>query len=74
MPPVRTGHNEFVYYTQRAYELLFKLAFAGAEASSKNYLIVKTPVTVPVQNFMSTGRLLNLFCGGAIGSEKKFLS
>jgi uracil phosphoribosyltransferase len=48
---VRTGGQEFVYYIQRAYELLFKLAFAGAEASSKNYLIVKTPVTVPVQNF-----------------------
>ncbi len=48
---VRTGGQEFVYYIQRAYELLFKLAYAGAEASSKNYLIVKTPVTVPVQNF-----------------------
>ncbi|HCM27993.1 MAG: uracil phosphoribosyltransferase [Treponema sp. GWB1_62_6] len=48
---VRTGNQEFIYYTQRAYEMLFKLAYAGAEASSKNYLIVKTPVTMPVQNF-----------------------
>jgi len=48
---VRTGHQEFVYYTQRAYEMLFKLAYSEAEASSKNYLIVKTPVTSPVQNF-----------------------
>jgi len=48
---VRTGGQEFVYYIQRAYELLFKLAYAGAESASKNYLIVKTPVTVPVQNF-----------------------
>ncbi len=48
---VRTGHQEFVYYIQRAYEMLFKLAYAGTEAASKNYLIVKTPVTVPVQNF-----------------------
>jgi uracil phosphoribosyltransferase len=48
---VRTGAQEFVYYIQRAYELLFKLAYAGAVATSKNYLIVKTPVTVPVQNF-----------------------
>src|SRR5574344_1686470 len=24
---IKTGHNEFVYYTQRAYEMLFKLAF-----------------------------------------------
>jgi uracil phosphoribosyltransferase len=48
---VRTGDQEFVYYIQRAYELLFKLAYAGEQASSKNYLIVKTPVTMPVQNF-----------------------
>jgi uracil phosphoribosyltransferase len=48
---VRTGGQEFVYYIQRAYEMLFKLAYAGAQASSKNYLIVKTPVTVPVQNY-----------------------
>lgn len=48
---VRTADQEFVYYIQRAYEMLFKLAYGGAQASSKNYLIVKTPVTVPVQNF-----------------------
>jgi uracil phosphoribosyltransferase len=48
---VRTGHDEFVYYTQRAYELLFQLAWGGVPASQKNYLIVKTPVTNPVQNF-----------------------
>ena len=48
---VRTGHQEFVYYTQRAFELLFKLAYAGTDAASKNYLIVKTPVNLPVQNF-----------------------
>ncbi|MDR1787201.1 MAG: uracil phosphoribosyltransferase [Treponema sp.] len=48
---IHTGHEEFVYYIQRAYELLFKQAFGGAAGSSKNYLIVKTPVTMPVQNF-----------------------
>lgn len=48
---VRTGQQEFVYYTQRAYEMLFKLAYAGTGAASKNYLIVKTPVTAPVQNY-----------------------
>lgn len=48
---IRTADQEFVYYIQRAYEMLFKLAYAGTHASSKNYLIVKTPVTVPVQNF-----------------------
>ena len=47
----RTGNNEFVYYIQRAYELLFNLAWGGAAQSNKNHLVVKTPVTVPVQNF-----------------------
>ena len=48
---VRTGNGEFVYYIQRAYEMLFKLAWGGSTGSSKNYLIVKTPVTNPVQNY-----------------------
>ena len=47
----RTGNDEFVYYTQRAYELLFNLAWGGAGKSKKNHLVVKTPVTVPVQNY-----------------------
>jgi len=47
----RTGNEEFVYYIQRAYEMLFKLAFGGTIGSNKNYLIVKTPVNIPVQNF-----------------------
>ena len=48
---IRTGHNEFVYYTQRAYEMLFKLAYTGNHTDNKNYLVVKTPVTSPVQNY-----------------------
>jgi len=48
---VRTGNQEFVYYIQRAYEILFKLAWGGSTGSNKNYLIVKTPVTNPVQNY-----------------------
>ncbi|MDF1568770.1 MAG: uracil phosphoribosyltransferase [Spirochaetaceae bacterium] len=47
----RTGNEEFVYYIQRAYELLFNLAWGGAGQSQKNHLVVKTPVTQPVQNF-----------------------
>ena len=46
-----TGRQEFVYYTQRAFELLFNLTFAGAGRPKKNYLIVKTPVGIPVQNY-----------------------
>ncbi|NBC30986.1 MAG: uracil phosphoribosyltransferase, partial [Spirochaetes bacterium] len=37
---VRTQHHEFVYYIQRAYELLFNLAFAGPGDRRKNHLIV----------------------------------
>jgi len=47
----RTEHSEFVYYIQRAYELLFNLAFGSHTAQKKNYIITKTPVTIPVQNY-----------------------
>jgi uracil phosphoribosyltransferase len=48
---LRTGNEEFVYYIQRAYEMLFKLAYGGTTGSNKNYFFVKTPVTMPVQNY-----------------------
>jgi uracil phosphoribosyltransferase len=48
---VRTENQEFIYYIQRAYEMLFKLAWGSSHSSNKNYLIVKTPVTAPVQNY-----------------------
>ncbi|HNQ96679.1 MAG TPA: uracil phosphoribosyltransferase [Treponemataceae bacterium] len=48
---IRTGHKEFVYYTQRAYEMLFRLAYNRNHSDNKNYLVVKTPVTAPVQNY-----------------------
>jgi uracil phosphoribosyltransferase len=47
----RTEHPEFVYYTQRAYELLFNFAFGAAALERKNSMIVRTPVTLPVQNY-----------------------
>jgi len=47
---VNTDNNEFVYYIQRAYELLFKMAWLSP-GSQKNHLIVKTPVNNPVQNY-----------------------
>jgi len=46
-----TGHNEFIYYTQRAFEMLFKLAYSGSHEDAKNHLISKTPVTQPVQHY-----------------------
>jgi uracil phosphoribosyltransferase len=48
---IRTDREEFIYYIQRAFELLFNSAWGGANGADKNYLIIKTPVTVPVQNF-----------------------
>jgi uracil phosphoribosyltransferase len=48
---IRTENQEFVYYTQRAYEMLFKLAYGGTTGSAKNYLIVKTPVSSPARNY-----------------------
>jgi uracil phosphoribosyltransferase len=48
---VDTRQSEFIYYIQRAYELLFNLAFTGKHQKKKNYIFVKTPVDVPVQNY-----------------------
>lgn len=47
----RTEHHEFVYYIQRAYELLFNLTFMEHPQQKKNYLITETPVKMPIQNF-----------------------
>jgi len=47
----RTQRQEFVYYIQRAYELLFNLAYCGPNTAKRNYLVVRTPVNFPVQNY-----------------------
>lgn len=46
-----TSHEEFLYYIQRAYELLFNHAFGDAVLPGKRSLITPTPVTVPVRNY-----------------------
>ncbi len=48
---VKTDHAEFMYYTQRAFEMLFRLAYTDEHSDQKNHIVVKTPVSVPVQNF-----------------------
>ncbi len=48
---LRTEHPEFIYYIQRAYELLFNLAFGSTSNDKKNYIFVKTAVDIPVQNY-----------------------
>ncbi len=42
-----TGRDEFVYYVQRAYELLFAQAFGSGAGAGRNHLIVRTPVDTP---------------------------
>lgn len=48
---INTNHQEFIYYSQRAYEMLFRLAYTDQHSDAKNHIVVKTPVTVPVQNY-----------------------
>ncbi|MBN2651399.1 MAG: uracil phosphoribosyltransferase [Spirochaetales bacterium] len=47
----KTNHNEFVYYIQRSFELLFNLAFGGFVSDKRSYIVEKTPVNFPVQNY-----------------------
>jgi uracil phosphoribosyltransferase len=47
----RTASPEFVYYIQRAYEMLFHLAFAGPQRRERHPIFVRTPVTVPTANY-----------------------
>ncbi len=46
-----TGHEEFLYYIQRAYEILFSSTFADKCLNRKRTIIEKTPVSIPVQNY-----------------------
>jgi uracil phosphoribosyltransferase len=46
-----TDHAEFIYYIQRAYELIFNFAFVASGHRKKNYMLVKTPVDSPTQNY-----------------------
>lgn len=48
---VKTEHEEFLYYSQRAYEMLFRLAYIEENQSKKGQILVQTPVTNPVQNY-----------------------
>lgn len=48
---INTLHEEFIYYSQRAYEMLFRMAFTDEHSDKKNHIVVKTPVTDPVQNY-----------------------
>lgn len=47
----RTDRAEFMHIIQRAYQMLFNLAYGVNAESRKNHFMVKTPVKVPVQNY-----------------------
>lgn len=47
----KTGHEEFLYYIQRAYELMFGHVFADQALQNKRSIITKTPVTNPCTNY-----------------------
>lgn len=47
----RTVHQEFMYYSQRANEMLFRMAYTDKHKDKKGHIVVKTPVTYPVQNY-----------------------
>lgn len=47
----KTGHEEFLYYIQRAYELMFSHVFSDAVLPKKRSIITKTPVTNPCRNY-----------------------
>lgn len=47
----KTGHEEFLYYIQRAYEIMFAHSFADKNLNNKRSMIQETPVTNPCRNF-----------------------
>ncbi|WGK68306.1 uracil phosphoribosyltransferase [Candidatus Haliotispira prima] len=47
----QTRQEEFTYYIQRAYELLFKQVFIRSHPAERNYILAETPVTDPCPNY-----------------------
>jgi uracil phosphoribosyltransferase len=47
----RTSQSEFLYYVQRAYELLFAHVYADKVLPLKRSIVTKTPVTFPMRNY-----------------------
>jgi Uracil phosphoribosyltransferase len=46
-----TGHEEFLYYIQKAYEMLFAHTFCDSALKTKRSIIQQTPVTNPCRNY-----------------------
>jgi uracil phosphoribosyltransferase len=45
------GHQEYIYYTQRAYEMLFNFVWGSRLRSDKTHFLIETPVNVPFVNY-----------------------
>ena len=46
-----TSHEEFIYYMQRAYELMFSHVYSSRRLGKKRSIIQRTPVVIPAQNY-----------------------
>jgi len=46
-----TSNAEFLYYVQRAYELLFSHVYADKVLPHKRSIVTQTPVTLPIRNY-----------------------
>lgn len=46
-----TPHAEFIYYTQKAYEMMFKLIYSLPDNPMKSYSFLRTPINKPFQHF-----------------------
>ncbi|MGI6466356.1 MAG: uracil phosphoribosyltransferase [Sphaerochaetaceae bacterium] len=46
-----TSQAEFLYYIQRAYEMLFAHVYSDKALPNKRSLVTETPVTVPITNY-----------------------
>ena len=45
------GHQEYIYYTQRAYEMLFNFVWGSKSLHDKTHFLIETPVTTPFVNY-----------------------
>ncbi|MFA7672150.1 MAG: uracil phosphoribosyltransferase, partial [Sphaerochaetaceae bacterium] len=46
-----TSQSEFLYYIQRAYELLFAHVYSDKALPKKRSIVTETPVTLPIRNY-----------------------
>ncbi|MDR0540346.1 MAG: uracil phosphoribosyltransferase [Spirochaetaceae bacterium] len=45
------GHQEYIYYTQRGYEMLFNFVWGTSLQHDKTHFLIETPVNIPFVNY-----------------------